>query len=137
MSIKAQPVTSELAIIKFDVLGNSYAKTPTEAKAFTEALLATTHATTLKFTEVVSLRGIVLQNTTLDATRVKLAEPPASVVEQKNPKMRHAQQVCHLKGPFSAQEFIQMMQIKENISIEAWEAHMDRFSAIQLQRSKL
>jgi hypothetical protein len=136
MSIKAPQVISEFTLVKFDVLGNTYTKTPSEAIAFTEGLLATTHATTLKFTELVPCRTLLLQDTSLDKTRLKLEETRTVVVEQNNSKMNHALHLCYLKGPLSPKEFISMMQFKEGISSEAWEAHIDRFSAIQ-PRSRL
>ncbi len=135
MSIQLPNVLSEFTLVKFHVLDTPYTKSPSEAKAFAEGLLATAHASTLKFTEVIACRTLVVQNTFPD-TRVQLQDRKAVVLEQNAPKLQHSQHMCYLKGPLTPKEFIEMMQFKKGISNEVWSEYMDRFSLIQ-PKSKL
>ena len=120
-------VISEITTIKFDVLGRSYVKnTPSDAIAIAESLLKTTKVANVKFTEMVLCRTTIIQadiNTILEAS-MNLANTHNIVIQQNNPRLRHEQHMCYMKGPLSAKEFIQLMQFKEGDSNSFWTLHI-------------
>jgi hypothetical protein len=135
MTTVISKVVSEYSLVTFDVQGDTYTKEPSEAIAFAEGLrtmlqrlLVAPNAASLRFTNVVACRTLLLNNNTDLRTRVTQG---SIAVDVQNSNMSHQLDVCRFKGPFSSQQFIQMMQFKKGITQDEWGAHLHEFAYTQ------
>ncbi len=113
MSIQNHIILSEYALVKFNVHGQTYSNTHEGISSFVQGLLLTNDTASFVFTEVVACRAIVMRDT---ITR----------------DLFHDLSMWNDKGPFTSEQFLQIMQYDHSITNGTWEEHMLKWTRTSL-----
>lgn len=105
MTSSFSPVIGDIMSLKFDVADRSYALSDQETAIFVQGLQVSADKASLQFKEIVAGR-----------TRV-LLKPDGNLL--------HDLHMWYHKGPFTADQFLGMIEYQKGISNEDWSKHMD------------
>lgn len=97
-------VISEYTHVKFDIAEKSYALRAEAIPEFVLSLAILADKASLKFSEVVACRSVVLVN--------------------PDNALRHEQAVWIDKGPFNSEQFLEMIKFKAGCLSDEWFKHM-------------
>lgn len=124
MSVQTSVVKSQMAYVRFEVLGKSHIMSPKEAVGMVRGLLETVDATSLLFSGILVCRSVV--------TESKNTEDDSPIIQEMDMQVaiNHGMGIKEFKGSFTSEEFLRMMQYKSKISMGEWIAHIERFKKI-------
>ncbi len=108
ISVSNSPkIISQHSYINFDVLGSHFDPTFEEAPGFLAGLLLSHEKASLVFQNIVATRSVVYQHT--------------------DGSLNHEHSMWYDKGPFTAEQFMQMVKFDHSISNDQWGIGLNKF----------